>query len=147
MYNVYSMSISYICLPYSILCESTPDCIPICSVILHVEYGNKALLLLLLNWSAELFYENLNILNYVLITGDGNMVSFALHCTLLFTRLLGILIMAQCHQSMSVGTALFKLYCPVLVFRNLFCCFARHGLVFHNLVWCFAIGDDVLCRC
>ena len=62
--------------------------------------------------------------NYVLIKGDGNVVSFALLCTLLFTRLLRILITAQWlqsqgHQSMSVGTALFTLWFPVLVFHNL----------------------------
>ena len=61
MYNVYLISISYIYLPYFILLydcivlydiivlyalyESTPDYLPIHHVM-HVEYGNKALLLL-----------------------------------------------------------------------------------------------------
>ena len=41
--------------------------------------------------------ENINIFNYILITGGGNMVSFALLgvCTLLFNTLLKISIMAQ----------------------------------------------------
>ena len=34
------------------------------------------------------------------------------------------------HQSMSVGTALFTLWFPVLVFHNVIGCFARPGLVF-----------------
>ena len=38
----------------------------------------------------------------------------------------GPVMQSQGHQSMSVGTALFKLWFPVLVFRN--------------LVWCFPIG-------
>ena len=54
MYNVYLIYISYIYLPYFILLyiyrhyESTPDYIPI-HHIMYVEYGNKALLLLLFN--------------------------------------------------------------------------------------------------
>ena len=52
MYNVYLISISYIYLPYFILLymwalyESTPDYSPIHHVM-HVEYGNTVLLLLL----------------------------------------------------------------------------------------------------
>ena len=38
----------------------------------------------------------------------------------------------QGHQSMSVGTALFTLWFPVLVFHNLVGCFTRPGLVFRN---------------
>ena len=51
MYNVYLISMSYIYLPYFILLniyalyESTPYYIPIHHVM-HVEYGNKSLLLL-----------------------------------------------------------------------------------------------------
>ena len=39
---------------------------------------------------------------------------------------------SQDHQSMSIGTALFTLWFPVLVFLNLVGCFTRPGLVFRN---------------
>ena len=35
-------------------------------------------------------------------------------------------------QSMSIGTALFTLWFPVLVFHNLVGCFTRPGLVYRN---------------
>ena len=44
----------------------------------------------------------------------------------------GPVVQSQGHQSMSVGTALFTLWFPVLVFHSLVGCFTRPGLVFRN---------------
>ena len=65
------------------------------------------------------------------------MVSFALLCTFVIhqaTQKLnyGPVLQSQGHQSMSIGTALFTLWFPVLVFHNLVGCFTRPGLVFRN---------------
>ena len=72
-----------------------------------------------------------------LITGDGNVVSFALLCTFVIHQATqnlnyGPVLQSQGHQSMSIGTALFTLWFPVLVFHNLVGCFTRPGLVFGN---------------
>ena len=44
----------------------------------------------------------------------------------------GPYLQSQGHQSMSIGTALFTLWFPVLVFHNLVWCFTRPGLVLRN---------------
>ena len=44
----------------------------------------------------------------------------------------GPVVESQGHQSMSIGTALFTLWFPVLMFHNLVGCFTRPGLVFRN---------------
>ena len=48
----------------------------------------------------------------------------------------GPVMQSQGHQSMSVGTALFILWFPVLVFRNLVWCFPIGPLSYLN--WCLA---------
>ena len=44
----------------------------------------------------------------------------------------GPVMQSQGDQSMPIGTALFTLWFPVLVFHNLIGCFTRPGLVFRN---------------
>ena len=58
--------------------------------------------------------ENENILNYILITGGGNVVFFCMTMYIFIHQTTqnlnyGPVIQSQGHQSMSVGTALFKL--------------------------------------
>ena len=54
----------------------------------------------------------------------------------------GPLMQSQGHQSMSVGTALFKLWFPVLVFRNLVGCFQIGPRSYLN--WCLAANRPQL---
>ena len=74
---------------------------------------------------------------------------FLLHCYVLVIHQAtqdlnyGPVMQSQGHQSMSIGTALFTLCFPVLVFHNPVGCFTRPGLVFRNghhvrsyLSWC-----------
>ena len=86
------------------------------------------------------------------------MVSLALLCTFVIHQATqnpnyGPVLQSQGHQSMSIGTALFTLWFPVLVFHNLVGCFTRPGLVFArgpilNRKFALLCGDSLYtCTC